>query len=54
MQKRVVVYELEDGSEEVIPMVTQEDEQHERVTADREMHDPLSSVKGYRFEYRDL
>jgi len=49
--KWVAVYEMKDGSEERFPMYSNEDLQHERAEANREVHDPKSYVKGYRVEY---
>ncbi len=52
-QIRVIVYEMKDGKEEVFPMSSAEEEQHERAQAEREMSSRDTQVAGYRFESRD-
>ena len=51
--KWVVVYEMKDGTEEQFPMYSNEDLQHERAQAEREVHSRDTAVKGYRVEYPD-
>jgi len=52
-QIRVIVYEMKDGKEEVFPIASVEEEQHERAQAERELHSRDTQVVGYRFESRD-
>ncbi len=47
---RAIVYEMKDGTEEVFPLKTIEDEQHERAQADREVHSRDTYVAGFHFE----
>lgn len=43
-----VIYEMKDGTEQPQPVYSSEELQHERASAEREVHDPKSYVKGYR------
>jgi hypothetical protein len=53
LMKRVVVYQLKNGKKEVFDIgLNPETEQHERATAEREVHDPKSLCIGYLFEWR--
>lgn len=45
-----VVYEMKDGKEQRQPVYSSEELQHERASAEREVHDPKSYVKGYHVE----
>lgn len=45
-----VVYEMKDGTEQRQSVYNSEELQHERASAEREVHDPKSFVKGYRVE----
>lgn len=47
---RVIVYEMKDGTEERFVLHSLEEEQHERVQAERELHSKDTAVKGYHFE----
>lgn len=56
MKKRVCIYEMKNGSEQV----SQEDysnphaEASERSAMEKEIRDPKSYVKGFRFEWREI
>ena len=50
--QRVCIYEMKDGSEIVVEIEDVTHEQHERASAEREVRDPKSHVKGYRFEWK--
>lgn len=43
-----VVYEMKDGKEHKQPVYNSEELKHERASAEREVHDPKSYVRGYR------
>jgi len=52
-QKRVVIYELNDGREEkfdVDPMY----ESSERANAEKELHARESTIVGYKFKWEDV
>ncbi len=53
MAKRVIVYELSGGKEEIFEMSNVEEEQHERAAANRELHSRDTQVVGYHFEWRE-
>lgn len=51
--KRVIVYEMKDGSEDVFELATVEEEQAERTHAQMELSSSGSLIRGYRFEWRE-
>jgi hypothetical protein len=53
--KRVCIYEMKDGSEQVSRenYSRAEDEQHERAAMEKEIRDPQSYVQGFRFKWVD-
>lgn len=52
--KRVIVYEMKDGSEEIFEIGNNpENEQHERAAAEAEVHSSGTYVVGYRFGWRE-
>lgn len=54
--KRVCIYEMKDGSEQVSQedYSRAEDEQHERAAMEKEIRDPQSHVQGFRFKWVDV
>ena len=50
--QRVIVYEMKDGTEEVVKIEDKTHEQHERAAAEREVRSNGTQVKGYRFEWK--
>jgi hypothetical protein len=50
--QRVCIYEMKDGTEEVVKIEDKQHEQHERAAAEREARSSGTQVKGYRFEWK--